>query len=862
MIQHESWAEMQGKIIDLETNVHKDFEQINALASTQALKNLNKEAQESRGNMQQLLSLAEEQLRAIKKHWDISSKQLQVQQEMAMKMFSQDEEKCHQLFRLTKDNKDETYEWYKNRVEDRVEGTCQWFLNHVNFQEWLRQDSGLLLVSADPGCGKSVLAKFLINCKLPRSATICYFFKDQDQNTIKQALCALLHQLFSHKPSLIRHAMPEYSKNGPSLANITTLLWDILEKAGTDVETGPVIFVLDALDECTESDFRDLISKLKRQFQKPKTQLGKAKFLLTSRPYGSIVFEFQKLVDAFPYIRIPGEDESETISQEVNCVITHQVNQPAKEKQLATEIKDHLQQKLLKIPHRTYLWVYLVFDYLRSQDFKKTKNGIESPITTLPESVNQAYNRILSKSKNDHIVRKALSIVLAANRPLTLAEMNIALNIDASSKSMEDLDLEIEEDFKGTLRSWCGLFISIYHGKVYFLHQTAREFLLESLSSVNIPKYLYWHRSISMQEAHSVLAESCIVYLDFLNSKDVGFSDQREMTYLYIYSYIFLDYSATNWAAHFREARIGSDKSIVRSVLRVCDPYSKIRLLWFKIYWENIVDNTFPNGLTTMMIASYFGHEVVVQLLLAKDGIDINAKDTRYHQTPLSWAARRGHEAVVQLLLAKDSIDVNAKDRSGRTPLSWAAGSGHEAVVQLLLAKNSIDFNANDSSGRAPLSWAVENGHEAVILLLLAKYSIDVNPKNSNDQTPLSWAVENGHEDVVQLLLAKDSIDVNPKNSNDQTPLSWAAKNGHEVVVQMLLAKDTVDVNTENSTSRTPLSWAAGNGHNAVVQQLLAIDGVDVNAKDSRYSQTPLLYAARNRHEAVARAAAIGEGWR
>jgi hypothetical protein len=441
-------------------------------------------------------------------------------------MFSQDEEKCHQLFRLT-DESNESYETYKSRVEERLSGTCQWFLDHENFQKWLEQDSGLLMVSADPGCGKSVLAKYLIDHRLPRSATICYFFfKDPYQITIRQALCALLHQLFSYKPSLIRNAMPEYSKNGSELSKVTTSLWSILEEASIDPEAGPVICVLDALDECAESDFRDLVSMLKRQFHKQNTHFGKVKFLLTCRPYGNIVSEFRELVDAFPYIRNPGEDEDEskTISQEVNCVIKHRVDHLAKEKRLTAEIKDHLEQHLLKIPHRTYLWVYLVFDFLESKDFKKTKKGIESSIIQISQGVLPTHTRkILSKSKDEPMVRKALCIVLAANRPLTGAEINIAVNISISSTSIEDLDLEAEDDFRASLRSWCGLFISIYHGKVYFLHQTAREFLLPALSSpTTIPAHVHWHRSIDMRQAHSVLAEICVVYLTFLNSEDLG----------------------------------------------------------------------------------------------------------------------------------------------------------------------------------------------------------------------------------------------------------------------------------------------------------------------------------------------------
>ena len=40
----------------------------------------------------------------------------------------------------------------------------------------------------------------------------------------------------------------------------------------------------------------------------------------------------------------------------------------------------------------------------------------------------------------------------------------------------------------------------------------------------------------------------------------------------------------------------------------------------------------------------------MVKLLLAKDGIDPDLKDSQYGQTPLSWAAQNGHEAVVKLL--------------------------------------------------------------------------------------------------------------------------------------------------------------------------------------------------------------------
>jgi Cdc6-like AAA superfamily ATPase len=196
---------------------------------------------------------------------------------------SDKEKECHQLFRLTKSTEDATYEWFKDRVEDRVQGTCMWFLEHDHFQKWLKQESGPLLVSADPGCGKSVLAKYLIDHVLPRSATICYFFfKDQDQNTVRQALCALLHQLFSQKPSLIKYAREQLDKDGQGLINSTNSLWTILRGAVQDPKAGLVIIVLDALDECAESEFEDLMRNVESQVRR--NQLDRSKLKCPTLP--------------------------------------------------------------------------------------------------------------------------------------------------------------------------------------------------------------------------------------------------------------------------------------------------------------------------------------------------------------------------------------------------------------------------------------------------------------------------------------------------------------------------------------------------------------------------------------------------
>lgn len=132
--------------------------------------------------------------------------------------------------------------------------------------------------------------------------------------------------------------------------------------------------------------------------------------------------KFHGLLDAFLNIYILGEEKSETISQEVNCVITHWVKQLSKKKRFKPGITSHLEKRLWEATYCTYFWIYLVFDYLKKEDLKKIIKGIDSMIATLLMSINEAYKQILNRSKEHLMVWKALCIILAASRPRTLSE--------------------------------------------------------------------------------------------------------------------------------------------------------------------------------------------------------------------------------------------------------------------------------------------------------------------------------------------------------------------------------------------------------------------------------------------------------
>ncbi|EWZ97076.1 hypothetical protein FOWG_04277 [Fusarium oxysporum f. sp. lycopersici MN25] len=783
----------------------------------------------------ELNQVAQDHRDVARDHRDIAKEMLRLQNGEAQRKLSKEEQECHQIFRLTTDSKDNTYEWYKDRVTERVEHTCVWFLEHDRFQLWLKQDSGPLIVSADPGCGKTVLAKYLIDHAFPKLTTVCYFFfTDQDQNTVRQALCALLHQLFCQNPALITHVMESYKKNGPKLIYATSRLWEIFLNAANDPSAGAVTVVLDALDECAETELQDLMRKIDRHFSGRGSNGSKLKFIMTCRPYYQILSGFRGLLQEFPSIHIPGEEQSEAISQEVNQVIKYRVSQLS----MNDSLKLYLEERLRATHNRTYLWVYLVFDYLENEVVKKTLKEVKAKIEALPSSLNEAYDNILSKTKEDKVVYKALSIVLAAKRPLTVAEMNVAMNVAFDTHSMSDLDLENDVDFKKNLRFRCGLFLSVHHDRIYLLHQTAREFLLADLTPpTDASIHLRWHRSITFQGANSVLAEICVLSLTIWESDDYQIRNSGQS---------FMDYPLTNWGDHFREADFQNDATIIPFTLRLCDPTSKAYSHWARFQLSELNGNVIENiHFSHLMIVSYHGHKVLAKVLLDKGSRISDRDDLGW---PLFLAVAKGHEPIVKLLL-NQGADANTIRGSGNRPLLYVACSnGYGGIVELLLDKGA-DVELRIVK-RIALHQAAIRGHVWCVKLMLERLAV-TDTKTNHDQRRqeiLLLATECGRKEVVKMLL-DTGVDIETRAIPGRKPLAVAIKSQRAGIVKLLLdrgadprARDKFGATALNTTIR----WYGTRyrlQHQNIAKMLLDV-GAEVNTRDNN-NDTPLIKAVQ-----------------
>ena len=846
------------------------------------------------------------------------------------------------------------YRAFKARNFDRVPGTCQWFLGNEKYKKWIENTSSdLLWVTADPGCGKSVLSKSLIDHEfrtLSPSITCHFFFKDDnaDQKSATKAVCALLHQILDicNDSASLQKALNVFRSHGSQMSQSFHILWDLLLDIAGVATASQILCVLDALDECEENGKEMLIRSLNTFSSTVNGRTGRLKILVTGRPYYHIEERFSDRI-----IRLAGEDETKLIQGEIDLVIRHRVPGVARQSRLDPATQNVLQTRLLETRNRTYLWLHLTLeDVIKRSPEVKTPKPMERFLKEIPATLYDAYEQILNSSPDIKTARKLLSIVVVAVRPLTLREMNMALNIEEGDKAREDVDLIQEDIFPSYIKNTCGLFVSIYDSKLYLLHQTAREFLIShgKIPHTNnrvSPPRVVWRNSIELDIANLILTRICFIYLFFAvfedeplslrdrtphnnhtnnpaNVIDKGFLEGKEHGLQLIYTlpegfdldkmrqyaekYDFLEYASRYWVQHFRLA--SQDSRLNEWWLHICNTVSTRFCTWFQLKCAlddrpSMVSQyqtmSYPSYFSPLMVASYLGHNAMVEQLCEKE--QINARDSK-DKTALWWAVQKGQASTVRILLRKGAMQIqdriqghaplmiavykeskemvcllideglpaHSKDTDGRTPLAYAVKFMRESMTELLLKKgapvDSVDnddkspvlytieygqvetmkllFNygaevdLRDRSGRAPLTHAVIQRKDGMIKPLLEQ-GASAELADNRGRTPLCYAAEGGQEEILELLFSQGAA-TDSVATNGRTPLSYAAGAGQEATVKLLLEKGAA-IDLTDQAGRTSLSFAALAGFGETVKILLE-RGATVNSRDVK-GFTPLYLA-------------------
>lgn len=760
IFQLENWSQMNENIRELEATFNSDLHQVSSAVVQHTLRQIQRNLDQGNVLLDNLLEAQREQLEHTKEMLELMSKR------------PSEETLCHQLFRLATEDRDESYESYRSRIPERVDGTCAWFLSHPSYIGWLDEPNHPLILSADPGSGKSVLTRYMVDSRLEGKRpddVVCYFFFDgQTQKTVRQALCAMIHQLVTQRFSVISHAMLAYRGSKDNLINVTSGLWDIFSRMITSSSIDRVIAIVDALDECRSTECKDFVEGLQQLWLKAR---GKFSFFATTRPSMRVMPILRPLIHNNPHILIAAADWSEAIAQEVNVVIETRATELQMKDLLDEDTKLHLIRRLQESPQRTYLWVHLIFEYIENNDVENSKRSIDEIIYVPPKSVYEVYEKMISTSRNKTRARKAFCVILAASRALTLQEFHIAMQLDSASREPPEPYRNLEL----TLRNWCGLLVTIRDNRVYLLHQTTRDFLARMQFSSDDGTD---GGPISTIESHRVLAWSCVSFLEITVAATLRRSGHSKKTDSSIgdsakESSGFLDYSTSNWYYHIQEARLDGDMALMKRIRRLCDPKNKHCKMWLEAHKHYIADFQVDfRDVNVLWIASYTGMTSLAEHIL-EEGDDCDTRNPQ-GQNAILIAAFRGNDRVLTVLLKSKRIKRDVRDSRRTCPLQAAFISHNPAAIKVLL-ESGTDAGAWDLWGITPFENAIWHGSDELIRAFVDCGKSEVfNATNVRGKTPLMIACELGRTALVRDMIDSGSCDVNIQDSIGKTALAYS----------------------------------------------------------------------------------------
>ncbi len=408
------------------------------------------------------------------------------------------------------------------KVSKPAKGTLQWLITHqsTNFRddaERLRTDdfvewrdsnlSCILLVTAAPGQGKSVLSNFVVDHleeqKIPERKKVIYYFcnikNDESSRTATSVVRALIVQL-CEDPRLFRKLLNHFQNKDDKkdllsapLGDLWVIFSDLIK---TDIYSC-IYCIIDGLDVYT-TEMHSLLGYLVDISFRPR---GRPLFKLfcTSRPE-----KFVMDIGLSP-MRILCASKGD-----LSAFTDARLKSFAR--RFTDQMKNAIRKGVMSRVDRTFLWISIVLRELRSlQD--TSVSSIEEKIEAVPSEITDLYMDLVQKIlKRGSVGVAILAWITYAKRPLSLRELEVAIAVGKKKESAttwNDCEKEIFPLNKEWIRENLGTLVDVIDDTPFLIHQTLRDFLRDSS---------IWKTAEIMSDfkrPELLLADVCMTYLAF-----------------------------------------------------------------------------------------------------------------------------------------------------------------------------------------------------------------------------------------------------------------------------------------------------------------------------------------------------------
>jgi len=458
--------------------------------------------------------------------------------------------RCLSAWRLTDPRED------KDRIlsskDPLLKGSCAWILHDRAFTQWWNDDKSCILwIHGDPGKGKTMIMMALIDeisrrlQSSPGSGILSYFFCQntiQELNNAVSIIRGLTYLLATQNPALARHLRKRYDGTGSCPfegLNALYCLWRTLSEIAQDPSHPRVYLMVDALDECDSQSLETFLNLLSHS-----ELSNKVKWVVTSRNETKIIEHLQR---GHLGHNMSLELNSSHVSDAVTSFINYKVNKLASRKNYRSELQVSIKEYLTEHVDGTFLWVALVCKELE----KVPAWGTRDVYTKFPAGLEPLYQRMLEQIQYNRdleeveVYLQTLRTITLSYRPLHLGEIGIIAGLP------EDLsnDPQALQDLVGS----CGSFLTLRGQTVYFVHQSAKDYLSTGNGSKIFPS--------GHIEAHGLLADRSLRLMSDSLRRDVCRLRRpgtltREVDNDIVGRYIpaHLQYACCYWVHHLKES--------------------------------------------------------------------------------------------------------------------------------------------------------------------------------------------------------------------------------------------------------------------------------------------------------------------
>jgi len=812
----------------------------------------------------------------------------------------------------------------RQTVRDAHKGTCEWIFGEPEYKSWCDTEQtplhhGFLWVKSKPGAGKSTLMKFLLESTEQQStqaeAVISFFFNargDMMERSLEGMYRQLLHQLLTKVARLQSVVSASEVSDLEPLGWPCQLLENMFKRCVLGLGQERVTCFIDALDECPESEIRDLVEFFEDLGGYTTAKGICFRVCFSSRHYPNVSLE------RCQHFMLDGRSGHQ---QDIATYID------SKLRLSTTKMNEEIKTDFRNRAQGVFLWVVLVVKRLNQDVDRGNVHNLRSRLDEVPDGLDALFHDTLRLTGDDEgTLIQMMQWMMYARGTLTLKELYFGVHTrtlaegDLEPWDRDEITLEMMDRFvtncsRGLVESTKELY-----PRMQFIHESVRDYLFGGGLELLAP-------SVSGKLAgasHEYLKHSCLQLLTprtlnhvpclgrLLESEDeqahvdAGYELGKQFPLL-SYAFIHTVHHAE------RAARYGVDQLdfVVSFPLRT---WNEIRVLMGRK--------------TAMSKTEVFARDGCYELLKYELRPNYPLLSPREHMTVLYKVIRHGTPQILELVLKRgvlanicddDQVSLISSaiywqdqrkleilfesglrlhtDRMFRRLLSHGLLLRNAAIVQTLLDHESqcgpftdnalhnavnrgsiasvralldsgADFNARTmqfgiASGNPDASehHSFICGYPGNGVCYAAMKIVDSSGAAVQDAqiaeelTALHYAALTGRTEMVELLLAQEAKrrHMPCQDYIFARPMYLAALLGHQAIVVRFLEDPSWLASLHTTVWHESLHAAVMNGHTEIVKVLLA-DAVGAKSRRLRqvyYQDVIKLTASRGHGETL-----------